>query len=617
MNFDFQSIKTELQNRLSLLSGWKTTLYFGVYDRITDAYAYVMAKVAYVAEYRYRESFWRTAQAIQSLLRMAWLLGYKAYRKKGAVGFIKVSGSPTFDPSYVNPYPNITLTRWMRITDTTKQNNVYVTADTTYYTSTLGSFPIPVKEGIPKQYIYTAIGLQNEVITLYSPNIDNDEMQIYVLDPNGGVVGNVYITRNIYFINDLVNYYCQVDNAEDFQSVTLKFGDGMQSRMLTAGTSILIKYAITGGVSGNITSTGVLTTCLDTVYDQSGTPVSYLYFTNTSAIENGSEYEDIESIRNNAPALFGSGYRCGTISDWISILESYSYIYKAVVWTINEIGGSTLLSEQNKVFLSIISSDGNVLTTDEKTILTTDLYLNYASRTEIITFQDFVKVYPVFTIAADVTGVDTAVMSQTIKETLYNTYSTLSVDFATNIYQSQFIGTISNITGMVFHQTTMQVMEEGFSASQISASPVLYYPTTVPSDPDAVYITVNSPQLWIKRKIGGVWGTPFQVGVAHTGGNYFDGVNSYVIGLANSSINYATNTMSWIIYEPGGATPISSDITWGTLNPPESDGTGYVVSLIYITQDGAGNQAQTIRIHKNNVITDVDTSYIYPTLSLV
>ena len=266
---------------------------------------------------------------------MSWLLGYTPHRKIGASGNILISGSSTFNNTYVWQGNSVFIPKWTKFCNTSKSVNVYCTNFTTYYNSAMGNTTIPVKEGVPKQYTYVAKGDVNEQIFLYSSKIDNDIVEIFIVDSNDVILSQVEIVENLYFYNAPSTYYCTVNNSPNFDYVYFTFGDDVSSKKLEVGTIVLIKYAETNGDTDNVSASGTVTKVNDVIYDSSGSVVTNVYFTNTDTISQGVSYEGIESIRNNAPNLYGAGYRCGTLTDWNTVVASLSFIAKSKVWAIS------------------------------------------------------------------------------------------------------------------------------------------------------------------------------------------------------------------------------------------------------------------------------------------
>jgi len=602
MDFSFDGLKLVLQKRLSALSEWATTLYYSTYDRIIDIIAYCNRKLCYEAEFLYKESALKTATLRSSITDQAYTLGYTPYRKKGAYGTLSLSGSSTFSSSYVWDGNNITIARWKKFSNKNKSVNVYCTTSTVYYSGIVGSLSISVKEGVPKSYTYIAKGDVNEEIYLYSTKIDNDELDVYITDSNGNILYTVDIVEDLNLIDDEDNYYCMLENSSTFDNIKFTFGDGISSKKLENGTYVLFKYAETSGLTGDINNASIINTINDTLYDTDGNLISSLYVTNTDAITGGSDYEDTTDIKSNARNLFASGYRCCTTSDWESIVISYPFVVQCKAWTVVDEGGSTLASDQNQVYITALNSDGYTLTADQKLELTTDLTDNYKSPTEQITYVDIEKVYASFTCNVTISGCTTATIQANIKVALYDAYKSTASSFYKKIYQSDFVKKISALDYVVYHETSIRAMDYNIGYSEINKTFSTYYVNS--DNTESVLVVPDTPQLWIKRKIGGIWQTPVEI--AYSSGSVFVPLSGWT--LSSNSISYTNYTYSYVI-----DTIINDPTTYGTNDPDDDTDLGYIICLLYQTQDGDGNQVQTLRLQSRNQITDIDTSFIFVT----
>jgi len=606
MIFTFSGVVTEMQNRLSLLSNWNTTLYYGVYQRIIDTVSYVAEKIIHVAEVYYRESNWSTAQILKSISTKAWIFGYTPSRKVGASGNNVLSADPTFSSSYVYSGSTVVIPKWTTITNQAKSSTVYVDTATSYYTTISGTLALNVKEGTPKQYTYTANGTANEIISLFSDSIDNDTIDIYIVDSLGVVLNTVIIVDNMYFVNDLVNYNCEVNSSNDFQSVEIKFGDGLTSRKLSAGEYVLIKYAETKGSSGDILSTGILTTIQDTLYDNTGS-VATLYTTNNEAIANGTDIEDIESIRYNAPHLFQSGYRCGNNADWVAILEDYPTIYKAITWTEEDLGNSTLGYEQNRVYGTAITNTGEALTTLQEN----DILVNYIkpakSPTEMFIWEPLEVAFLSAKITAIIANGTTSAVRQEILDTLQANYGILNIDFSPDFYESNVIAIIDNLDKVIRHTTQIFTMENTWQAGVANKQILVSKTSAEESLPEnQIYLTNSSLEIWIRRKISNVWSDPLKIG--HASGASIINDSSYSI--AGGTINYALNSVSYNINEI-----LNNPSTYGVFHPTDTDPLGYEINILYQTEDGDGEQLNSLRTSQFYQISDVDDNFIFTTLT--
>jgi len=612
MIYTYAGIKTEVETRLSLMSSWNTTLYFGVYSRITDLLAYTASKLVYLADYLYNESKWIAATSKKSMLTMSKLLNYTPYRKVGAIGTILFSADSAMGAGYTYTGLEIFIPKWTKFTNTDKTVNVYNRYDTHYYTGTIGNLDILVREGIPKEFLYIATGALNETIYIYSSIIDNYEIELFIVDSTETVISDVVIVDKLYFINDTITYNCEISTSSNEEYISIIFGDGINSRKLIAGERVLIKYAETNGYSGNITSLNIINTVESILYDENG-DVGTFYVKNSEGILGGSEAEDIESIRNNANNLFQIGQLLSSRENWIAAINSAPYVVNSVVWSIEELGGTISGSDQNIVTIVAISNTGTDLTTTQED----DLKLNYLypkkSITEVVQFSTLEKIYARFNVVAKIINNTIAVNDANIKTTLTNAYGVLNTTFQSNIYESNFYSVINSITDLAYHETEIFYMEK--NKEPVMPTTTLFASYTIfdqsISDPDTQsYMQTDSFEIWIKRKIANVWSAPVQIGQAN--GTSIDPVTTFTF--SGDVLDYTYNTYAYSINE------IVADITqtiYGVQNPGDADPLGYILYICYKMKDGntPAGQLNSLRLPYFYQISDIDTDFVTTSLS--
>lgn len=612
MIYTYNGIKAELKNRLSLMSGWNKILFHSVYERIIDLLAYTGEKLVYTAEFLYRESKWFTATKRNSLITLGRWLGYTPYRKTGAIGSLNLSADPTFNPLYTYMGKEVRIPRWHVFTNENNSLNTYCYENTFYRTGEVGSISVPVKEGIPKQFLYTAQGLVNECINIYSSNIDNSELEVQIVDGDSNLVHTVNITNNLYLINDTINYYCSIENSANFDFIKICFGDGITSKKLSLGERVLVKYADTQGDQGNITSQGVITKIKTPLFNEDNLSVQ-LYITNDDAIIGGSEVEDIESIRNNAPNLFQVGTILSSINNWTSIINSAPYVNKSKVWTVESLGGSTTVSEQNIVYVTAVSITGLDLTTPQKSDLLVKYITPRKSLTEIVSFKPLEKVYVRFDITAKLNNTPFSIMNATIQETLNNNYGVLNTDFQNNINVSNAYKIIDSIDDIVYHETELYYLEKYLSPSVNNEKLLPSYTdadTSILDDQN--FLVEDSFEIWIRRKIAGEWQIPLQIG--ETSGVNITGMSGYTIN--GGFVSYDTNQYSFVVQN------IADDVTqtvYGVPDPGDDDPLGYILYISYKMEDGntPPKQQNSIRLPYFYQITDIDEAFIDTDLSYI
>lgn len=608
MIYTYDGIKTALKERLSLMSQWNKILFYGVYERIIDLLAYTSDNIIYIAEFLYRESKWITATKRDSLVKMARWLRYVPFRKTGSIGNLQLSADSSFNPMYSYTGKNVTIQKWHRFTDENDSLNVYCTRNTSYLTGQIGSIDIPVKQGTPKEFLHIAKGDISERINIYSDSIDNDIIDVYIVDSDNNILHTASIVDNLYLVYDVVDYSCEVRNASNNEFVSIIFGDGINARKLALGERILVKYSETLGNQGDITSSNIITKSKDFFIDEDGASTS-LYITNSEAIIGGTDIENIESIRNNAPNLFQVGMILSSIPNWTSVINSAPFVNKSKVWSTETLGGSLETSEQNIVYVTAVSNTGEQLTTPQQTELLETYLIPKKSLTEIVEFFPLQKVYARFDMKGRIQNRPISIMNETIYSAITNAYGVFNVDFQQNIYESNFYSIIDNISDVLWHETQIYYLERNVP-NLVSNAVLLTSFTSLDTDilENQQWLVEDSFEIWIKRKIAGEWEEPLQV--AYTDSVSIIGMNGF--NILSGFVVYSANQYSYNITE------ITNDIDqsiYGVPDPGDSDELGYILYISYKMEDGEGNQINTIRLPRFYQITDIDTDFIDTDLS--
>lgn len=150
--------------------------------------------------------------------------------------------------------------------------------------------------------------------------------------------------------------------------VSLLFGDGLVSAYPSATQDINVQYLATRGAKANkIGVTGETMNLTDNIFASGSTGVfqitDLVALPLTGNIVGGSDLEDIESVRVNAPSVFNSFDRLIGKSDYISFLRNLTtpiIVRQAIAWGENEEVKSSSLRAikrfSNHVFYSAIGS---------------------------------------------------------------------------------------------------------------------------------------------------------------------------------------------------------------------------------------------------------------------
>jgi hypothetical protein len=123
-SFDVDSVKTRILNRLKAKASWQDILFFSTNSRIIDTISEEVSYLASYGNYLAREAKWGLARNRTSLVAHQDITRYKAHRKIGATGIIRVG----LDSDQV------VLDDW--VSTTTYDLNDDVAYDNKYYTCT-------------------------------------------------------------------------------------------------------------------------------------------------------------------------------------------------------------------------------------------------------------------------------------------------------------------------------------------------------------------------------------------------------------------------------------------------------------------------------------------------
>jgi len=464
IQFDFDSIKQRLQNSLRAKTSWANILFYSTNMRLIDIVAEEIAYDMQYDEMLTREAKWNISRQISSIMAETKFFSYFPHRKIGAIGTIKVSTVKTFDYSYgINvDFPKYTIVSAGDIFLTTSESVSLLTNEQYKL--------ISVVQGTPKIYSFTAQGSQFETFSIDNDSLDNNTYDVYV---NNELYTGLDSIREA---TDGTQKVYTLSNNNDFSGVKLQFGDGYFGRNLVVGDSIVFKCIETLASSGNITSAGLVNTFVSKVYDTNRNSIT-VYCTNTEPIIGGLEYEDIETIRENAPKSYKSGDTAITKDDYRAIMDDFSFIKKVNVWgeaEVNEdlgnIPGTYINQEENVVHVSLVSTNDIAITPTQELIIRESIN-EKKSPTDIISFENPNFIYINFIVYAYVTNKNYTLsyVSSNIDTALSVGYSVAYLDFKTSIYQSDYISKVSSASGVGYHETSFNLFKYEYFISAYSA----------------------------------------------------------------------------------------------------------------------------------------------------
>jgi len=513
MNYDAISIKQRIIDRLKSNYNWGEILEYSANSYFISAISEELAELARYDTYLTYENKWDLARNISSLSSQCNALSYTPSRKKAARGLLRISSSETFDAKNAK---TIIIPKGTSFTD---GKNKFVSVQNESLLPSQNYIDIEIVQGIQRSYTVYAKGINYESFKITNSNINNDYLEVYVNDELWTKETNIQLATedSVLRVSNENDKIYTVKNEYDFSGIKINFGNNIYGKKLFRNDEVYITYIETLGILGNTSQKNVITTVENTIYDIDGAQVQ-IYCKNTTFIDGGRNEETISEIKLNAPRSFQSGKRAVTKSDYISLLEENQYIEKSIVWgeyeylyengyNVSDTTNFIPLLE-NKVFLSAFTPSGNNLSTFEKEDIVSYLN-NYKSPTDIINFIDVDFIYLQFEVDAYVRdrSYSLTTVKNNIIENLSSEYNLFNMDFAANIYESDYKGFIDDIEGVSYHNSTI-LLYSYFDFTQVRSSniatsifPLLPYDasnTTLTGI--KLYIREGNPEEWIDEE---------------------------------------------------------------------------------------------------------------------
>jgi hypothetical protein len=314
---DFDTIRTELNAKLSVLDGWKDNVEGGMGSSLIRMFSYVADLLSYRMNVLANENYLDTAQIKENMMKIIKLLNYKVKRAVPSHGEVTL----WIKEASAN---NIVIPQGTKLS--TGDNVLFYTVYENELIAGEKEITVKVVQGVEKEVSYTSAGTKNQEFLLNS-----DSKSYYIGDaiwPNSEYEYSglkVYVDDEEWEeIDSLVNADADGENyyAEQFSDYALKivFGDGTFGAIPTNNKLIKFVYNLNIGKFGNVNA-GSITKVLDTVSDTEALPVS-MYVTQSQSFLNAGDPETLEEIRANAPKYFTTGDRIVTEDDITAMINA-------------------------------------------------------------------------------------------------------------------------------------------------------------------------------------------------------------------------------------------------------------------------------------------------------
>jgi hypothetical protein len=337
---DFENIKKNLKDFLKTYKNADGDVVFSDYEFegsslsiLVDLLAYNTHYNAYIANMLVNEMFLDSAVKRESAVSIAKHLGYVPNSVRNARALI------TFD--VVDPVgypPTLTLDRFTAF-NTTINNIAYsfvnpdpitIEARNSQYTFT----DIELVEGVPLEVSYLVINPgPSEKYNIPNENVDLTTLRVTVQRSFNDTTTTSYtFTDDITETTPAANVYYVEENPQGRYDVF--FGDGVLGRKLQPDNIVRLQYLVGNGANCNVSGT------IQQIFRTTTTPGGGLTQGQIVATRNsfgGTDKENIDSIKFNAPKYFATYNRAVTASDYKAIIQkNFPLIESIAAW-----GGET------------------------------------------------------------------------------------------------------------------------------------------------------------------------------------------------------------------------------------------------------------------------------------
>ena len=339
-NLDFDQIKTSIKDYLRANSDFTDFDFEGSnFSVLIDTLAYNTYITAFNSNMIVNESFLESATLRQNVVSLARNIGYVPRSKTAATADISFTVTfPDFTAEMLSRVPNATLSAGL-ICVGDANNTSFVFSTSENWSSPIknvnGTYSaefsnILVKQGTLVTKEFTKEASLDQKFVLENPGIDTSTIKVYIddtTDQDDGLGIEYFLVDNIINVDSSSEIYL-LQEVQD-EKYELIFGDGIIGKKIANGAKITVKYITTDGKEGNGVGKNDSFSFAGKILEQNPEIISnspLLSFTAPSIVtnitsQNGSDIEDVDSIKYFAPKIYSSQFRAVTSRDYETIVK--------------------------------------------------------------------------------------------------------------------------------------------------------------------------------------------------------------------------------------------------------------------------------------------------------
>ena len=458
---DFDNIKDNLKVFLKSQSQFKDYDFEGSgMNILLDVLAYNTHYLGFNANMLANEMFLDSASLRSSVVSHAKTLGYETISARAPVATVNVSLNTTANTKTMSAGTAFTTS-----VDGTDYQFVTIADVTASNTGTAVPFDgVKVYEGsyITTKYTADSTDVEQKFL-LRDANADTSTLTVKVQTSASDTTTTTYTkaTDITQLSADSTVYYLQETDSGLFE---VYFGDGTVSKSLSDGNIVILQYVVTNKSEANGASSFTSPSSIDSV--------TAVTVTTVASAAGGADPETISSIKLNAPLDYAAQGRAVTVDDYKTYTKKLFANTQAVsVWggedgSFDTSTGVSSNPEYGKVFISIKSTTGENLTTEQKNNLVTAFApFKVASVTPVIVDPEttFIILNTNFQYDSTSTTSTKDELASLVNTTIYNYNTTDLQDFNNVFRHSKLLRLIDETDTAILNNTTTVTMGKFFT----------------------------------------------------------------------------------------------------------------------------------------------------------
>ena len=372
-SLDFEDIKAQIKDFLRSNSNFTDFDFEGSnFSVLIDTLAYNTYINSFNANLVANEAFLDSATVRENVVSLARNIGYVPRSKTSATALIKLSDIDLGATTDASP-KSITLRSGLvcigNVENTTFRfslpDNITSSRVKDINGNSFAQFDndITIYEGTYLQRVYRVDTTIDQRYIIDSPGIDSSTLRVFVAGIGDSGLGRKYSqVDNILNLSKTSEIYLTQEVQDEKYEIL--FGDGLFGKKLENNQVITATYIVTEGLDGNGPSNfsfqGTFVKDDGTFF----TPSDSVDITTVRNATNGSDVEDVSSIKYFAPRLYSAQYRAVTPRDYEAIISTIFPQTESVA----VVGGEELDPPQfGKVQISIKPKNGTFVSDFDKT----------------------------------------------------------------------------------------------------------------------------------------------------------------------------------------------------------------------------------------------------------